>query len=156
VFRVFRGSSEVFVDSPEWVAWLPTVNASLNAVATVLLAVGYRLIRRARVRAHVRVMLAAFGVSILFLASYLVYHAYAGSRPFTGTGAVRPVYYGVLLTHIILAAAVPFLAVTTIYRGLTRQWGKHRRIARITWPIWMYVSITGVLIYLMLYHWSGG
>jgi uncharacterized membrane protein YozB (DUF420 family) len=147
---------EIFVESPEWVAWLPTVNASLNGLATVLLAVGYRLVRRGRVRAHVRVMLAAFGVSVLFLASYLVYHAYAGSRPFTGTGPIRPVYYGILLTHVVLAAVVPFLALVTIYRGLTRQWGKHRRIARITWPVWMYVSITGVLIYLMLYHWSGG
>jgi uncharacterized membrane protein YozB (DUF420 family) len=144
------------VESPEWVAWLPTVNASLNGLAAVLLAVGYRLIRHRRVRAHRRVMLLAFGVSVLFLASYLVYHAHAGSRPFTGTGPIRPVYYGILLTHVVLAAAVPFLAVITIYRGLRGQWTKHRRIARITWPIWMYVSITGVLIYLMLYHWTGG
>lgn len=139
---------------PEWVTYLPTVNASLNGLATVLLAIGYVLIRSGRVTAHKRTMLGAFAVSIVFLACYLVYHYYAGSKKFPGTGAVRIVYLSILVTHIILAAAVPFLASVTIYRGLTGQWEKHRRIARITWPIWMYVSVTGVIIYFMLYHWS--
>ncbi len=139
---------------PEWVTYLPTVNASLNGLATVLLAVGYLLIRRGHVTAHKRTMLGSFAVSIVFLACYLVYHYYAGSKKFPGTGAVRIVYLSILVTHIILAAAVPFLASLTIYRGLKGQWDKHRRIAKITWPIWMYVSVTGVIIYFMLYHWT--
>ncbi len=138
---------------PEWVNLLPTVNASLNGLATVLLAVGYVLIRRGRVTAHKWTMLSSFAVSIVFLGCYLVYHYYVGSKKFPGTGAVRIVYLAILVTHIILAAAVPFLASITIYRGLKGQFDKHRRIARITWPIWMYVSVTGVIIYFMLYHW---
>ena len=138
---------------PEWVNLLPTVNASLNGLATVLLAVGYVLIRRGRVTAHKWTMLGSFAVSIVFLGCYLVYHYYVGSKKFPGTGAVRIVYLAILVTHIILAAAVPFLASITIYRGLKGQFDKHRRIARITWPIWMYVSVTGVIIYFMLYHW---
>jgi uncharacterized membrane protein YozB (DUF420 family) len=139
---------------PEWVSWLPTVNASLNALATVLLVVGYVLIRRKRVRAHTKAMLSAFGVSVVFLACYLVYHAYAGSKSFTGTGLIRPIYFGILISHIVLAALVPVLAAVTIRRGLAGQWEKHRRIARVTFPIWLYVSVTGVIIYLMLYHWA--
>ncbi|WP_166821590.1 DUF420 domain-containing protein [Thalassoroseus pseudoceratinae] len=143
------------MDVPEWVNSLPTVNASLNGLATVLLAVGYVLIRSGRVTAHKWTMLGSFAVSIVFLGCYLVYHYYIGSKKFAGTGAVRTVYLLILVTHIILAAAVPFLASITIYRGLMGQWEKHRRIARITWPIWMYVSVTGVIIYFMLYHWYG-
>jgi protein SCO1/2/putative membrane protein len=139
---------------PEWVSWLPTVNASLNGLATVLLIVGHRLIYRKRIEAHKRVMLSAFGVSVIFLASYVTYHAYAGSKPFTGTGLARPVYFTILISHIVLAALVPLLAAVTIHRGLTGQWDKHRRIARVTYPIWLYVSVTGVIIYLMLYHWA--
>lgn len=139
---------------PSWVSWLPAVNASLNGLATLLLVTGYVLIRRNRVHAHKRVMLSAFGVSIVFLACYLVYHAYAGSKPFPGTGLMRPVYFTILISHILLAAAVPVLAVVTIYRALKGQWDKHRRIARVTFPIWLYVSVTGVMIYVMLYHWA--
>jgi len=138
---------------PEWVYNLPAVNASLNGLATVLLLAGYVLVKRRRLTAHKRVMLAAFATSVLFLGTYLVYHAYAGSRPFPGTGAVRAFYLTILVSHIILAAAVPVLAVITIYHGLREQWEKHRRIAKVTFPIWVYVSITGVIIYWMLYHW---
>jgi uncharacterized membrane protein YozB (DUF420 family) len=139
---------------PDWVLWLPAVNASLNGLATVLLVLGYLLILLNRPVAHKWVMLAAFGVSVVFLGCYLVYHGYAGSKPFTGTGLMRPVYFTVLISHIILAAAVPVLAGLTIYRGLTGQWEKHRGIARVTFPIWLYVSVTGVMIYVMLYHWA--
>lgn len=146
------------MDAPGWVNGLPTVNAGLNSLATVLLVIGYSLIRRKRVQAHKRVMLCAFGVSIAFLACYLVYHfALAhytgeGSKRFPGTGPVRVVYLGILFSHVILAAAVPFLAVITIYRALREQWERHKRIAKVTFPIWLYVSVTGVIIYVMLYH----
>jgi uncharacterized membrane protein YozB (DUF420 family) len=97
-------------------------------------------------------MLSAFGVSALFLVSYVIYHYYAGSRPFAGQGWIRPVYFGLLITHIILAAVIVPLALTTIYRALTGQFSRHRRIARWTLPIWLYVSVTGVAIFLLLYR----
>jgi uncharacterized membrane protein YozB (DUF420 family) len=133
---------------------LPHVNASLNALATVLLIFGYVLIRRRRELAHKRTMLACFVVSVLFLVCYVVYHAYAGSKRFPDYPplAIRYLYYGVLLTHVVLAAAVPFLAVATIYLGLRDRRSAHRRLARWTFPIWLYVSITGVVVYLMLYQ----
>jgi uncharacterized membrane protein YozB (DUF420 family) len=131
---------------------LPSVNAFLNATAAVLLVWGYTLIRRKRIEQHRRVMLAAFVTSCLFLVSYLVYHATAGSKRFPGTGTLRTVYLSILGTHTILAAAVPFLAVITLNRGLRGRYDKHRRIARWTLPIWLYVSVTGVIVYLMLYH----
>jgi protein SCO1/2/putative membrane protein len=150
------------VEAPDWVYTLPTVNAGLNSLATVLLISGYVLIKRGRRDAHRNVMLTAFVTSILFLGCYLTYHfalkhyTGASSQPFQGQGAVRPVYFTILITHVILAAAVPVLALITIYRGLKQQWEKHRRIATITFPIWVYVSVTGVIIYLMLYHWPVG
>lgn len=131
---------------------LPAVNASLNALATLLLIVGYVLIKRRRELAHKATMLAAFCVSCLFLACYLVYHYHAGSKPFPGEGVVRTGYLVMLASHIILAAAVPFLAVTTIWLGYADRRAAHRRLARWTFPIWLYVSITGVLIYVMLYR----
>jgi uncharacterized membrane protein YozB (DUF420 family) len=97
-------------------------------------------------------MLAAFATSTLFLISYLIYHANVGSRPFTGQGAIRLVYFTILITHIVLAAAIVPMALVTLRRGLIRDDARHRRIAKITWPIWMYVSVTGVIIYLMLYQ----
>jgi len=130
---------------------LPTLNAALNSVATVLLLLGYRFIRAGEIESHRRCMLAAFATSVLFLISYLIYHAYAGSVPFPGTGWVRPVYFTVLVTHVVLAAAVPVLAVITLYLGLRMERARHRRIARWTLPIWLYVSVTGVIVYLMLY-----
>lgn len=133
---------------------LPHVNASLNGLAAVLLVAGYILIKQRRERAHIWTMLACFGVSVVFLACYLTYHALAGSRLFprsTYPNAAM-IYYTVLLTHVVLAAAVPFLAVATIYFGLTDNRPCHIRLARWTFPIWLYVSITGVLVYLMLYQ----
>jgi uncharacterized membrane protein YozB (DUF420 family) len=131
---------------------LPTVNASLNGIAGILLIVGWIFIRRRRWRAHRNCMLAAFACSVLFLISYLTYHAQVGSVRFTGQGAVRTVYFAILLTHTVLAAAVPFLAVVTLTRGLRRRLDRHVRIARYTLPIWLYVSVTGVIVYLMLYR----
>lgn len=131
---------------------LPTLNAFLNASASVLLIAGYRLIRQGRREAHRKVMLAAFATSILFLLSYLVYHFQVGSVRFQGDGAIRTVYLTILLTHTVLAAAVPFLAVITLSRALSARFDKHRSIARITLPIWLYVSVTGVVVYWMLYR----
>ena len=131
---------------------LPSLNAGLNASAAVLLTWGYTLIRRGRRDAHRRVMLAAFTMSVLFLVSYLVYHAQVGSVRFERTGTIRAVYLGILLTHTVLAAAVPFLAGITLYRGLRGDFVRHRRIARWTLPIWLYVSVTGVIVYWMLYR----
>jgi uncharacterized membrane protein YozB (DUF420 family) len=131
---------------------LPTLNASLNLLATALLLVGYALIKRRREKAHERVMLAAFGVSVLFLISYLVYHSQRGSVRFQGPEPVRTVYLAILLSHIVLAAIVPVMAGLTIYWGLVDRRGRHVRLARWTLPIWLYVSVTGVAIYLMLYH----
>lgn len=150
------------MEAPDWVYTLPTVNAGLNSLATVLLIVGFVLIKRGRRDAHKKVMLTAFATSILFLGFYLGYHfalkhyTGASSQPFLGQGAIKPVYFTILITHVILAAAVPVLALITIYRGLKAQWEKHRRIAKVTFPIWLYVSVTGVIIYLMLYHWPVG
>ncbi len=131
---------------------LPTVNAALNATAAILLTCGYALIRRKRVAAHRKVMLAAFVTSSLFLVCYIVYHAQVGSVHFPGKGAIRAVYFSILGTHTLLAATVPVLAVITLSRGLRGSFGKHRAIARWTLPIWLYVSVTGVVVYLMLYH----
>jgi uncharacterized membrane protein YozB (DUF420 family) len=137
---------------------LPAVNASLNATATVLLVIGYLLIKQRLERAHKWVMLAAFGVSVLFLVSYLTYHfalksaTGQGHVTFPGTGLVRPLYFGLLFSHIILATIVPILAVLTIYSGLKDRRARHIRLAKWTFPIWLYVSITGVVIYVMLYH----
>ena len=143
---------------PGWLAALPAVNASLNGLATLLLLSGLALIRKGRRTAHRNVMLAAFAVSVVFLGCYLTYHQglhhYTGThgKEFSGAGLVRYAYFSILITHVILAAVVPVLAVMTIYRGLKADWERHRKIARLTFPIWLYVSITGVVIYLMLYH----
>ncbi|MBI4592909.1 MAG: DUF420 domain-containing protein [Candidatus Rokubacteria bacterium] len=134
------------------VAALPAVNAFLNGTSAVLLTAGFLLIRRRKISAHKACMLSAFGVSTLFLVSYVVYHAAAGSRPFGGQGWIRPVYFFLLVTHIVLAATIVPLALTTIWRGLRSDVVRHRRIARWTLPLWLYVSVTGVIIYWMLYH----
>ena len=135
---------------------LPTLNAVLNAAAAVLLVWGFTLIRRGRKRQHKRVMLAAFAVSLVFLTSYLVYHAQVGSVRFPGTGTVRTVYLLILLTHTVLAVAVPPLAIVTLNRALAGRFDPHRRIAHWTLPVWLYVSVTGVVVYAMLYHWPRG
>ncbi len=131
---------------------LPLVNASLNGLATVLLLVGYVCIRQRRIAAHRAAMIAAFVTSVLFLISYLIYHAHAGSRPFPGRGSIRAVYFGILITHIVLAATIPPLAGVTLWRAYRRRFDRHMKIARWTLPIWLYVSITGIVVYLMLYQ----
>lgn len=147
---------------PDWVAGLPAVNASLNALATVLLLTGYVLIRRGRRQAHGRTMISAFATSVVFLVCYLVYHFalhhYTGEsgRKFAGTGVIRPIYFTILISHVVLAVPVAVLALMTIWRAWRQQWAAHRRLARITFPIWVYVSVTGVIIYLLLYHWPAG
>ena len=130
---------------------LPAVNAILNAAAAVLLVWGYTLIRRHRQQTHKRVMIAAFATSCVFLVCYLVYHAQVGSVRFQHPGAIRVVYLSILATHTVLAACVPVLAIITLRRGLSARFDKHRAIARWTLPIWLYVSVTGVVVYLMLY-----
>ena len=134
------------------IADLPALNAVLNGTAAALLVAGYLLIRRGRIAQHKRCMLAALATSAVFLVSYVVYHANVGSRPFPGQGPVRVVYFGILISHVVLAATILPLALTTAARGLRAQYDRHVRIARWTLPIWIYVSITGVVIYLMLYQ----
>ncbi len=131
---------------------LPTVNAVLNGTAAALLVAGFFLIRSGRREAHRKVMTTAFACSVLFLVSYLVYHFEVGSVRFQGTGTVRTVYLSILLTHTLLAAAVPFLAVATLFLARRGRFDEHRRLARLTLPVWLYVSVTGVVIYLMLYR----
>ena len=135
-----------------FVETLPAVNATLNALSGVLLAIGYGLIRSGRVAQHRRCMVAAFITSSLFLLCYVVYHAQVGSVPFERQGFVRPVYFTLLITHVTLAAMVPPLAIVTLSRGLKARYATHRRIARWTLPIWLYVSVTGVLVYVLLYQ----
>jgi uncharacterized membrane protein YozB (DUF420 family) len=131
---------------------LPAVNATLNAVSGILLLAGYLLIRARRIDEHRRCMIAACAASTLFLVSYVTYHAQVGSVRFTRGGLVRPLYFSILITHVILAAAVLPLAVVTLTRGLKGRFASHRKIARWTLPIWLYVSITGVLVYVLLYQ----
>ena len=143
---------------PEWVERLPAINAILNSIATVLLVLGLILIKRKKRTAHKWTMLAAFLDSVIFLVCYLTYHTalrhYTGSsgRPFPTENSLRPIYLLILITHVVLAATVPILAIVTIYRGLKADWERHKKIARWTFPIWLYVSVTGVIIYWMLYH----
>ena len=134
------------------VADLPALNATLNALAATCLLAGFVFIRRGRVEAHRAAMLGALAFSAAFLVGYLVYHYPAGSRPFTGQGVVRVVYFVILLTHIVLATVMVPMVLVTVSRALARRFDRHRRIARWTWPVWMYVSVTGVLVYLMLYR----
>jgi len=131
---------------------LPAVNATLNAIAALFLVAGYVSIRQGQRTLHKRCMLGALTTSALFLTSYVIYHANAGSRPFPGEGAIRYVYFAILITHVILAAAILPLALVTTARGLRAQYDRHVRIARWTLPLWLYVSVTGVVIYLMLYQ----
>lgn len=131
---------------------LPVLNATLNGIAAVLLLIGYTLIRQGKVHAHRKVMLTAFTVSCLFLTSYLVYHYNVGSVKFDKPGWIRTTYLWILATHTILAVTVPVLAIITLTRALKGQFAKHRAIARWTFPIWLYVSVTGVVVYVLLYQ----
>lgn len=131
---------------------LPHLNATLNGTSCVLLITGFLLIRQGRVSAHRACMITAFGCSVLFLVSYLTYHSLVGSVRFQGIGLIRSLYLAILLTHTLLAAVVPFLAIMTLSRALRGRFDKHVRIARWTLPIWLYVGLTGVVVYWMLYH----
>lgn len=131
---------------------LPAWNAVLNGTAALLLLSGYVMIRRRNIRAHRACMVSALVLSSVFLATYLIYHAKAGVTHFERTGLVRPVYFAILISHTVLAALVPPLAVTTIYFALRGRFNRHRRLARITLPVWLYVSVTGVVIFRMLYR----
>ena len=131
---------------------LPALNATLNACSTIILITGYVFIRRGDRRKHKACMIAALVVSALFLTSYVIYHAQVGSVPFKGTGWIRTVYFAVLIPHVILAAAIVPPILITASRGLSAKYDKHRRIARWTLPLWLYVSVTGVIVYVMLYQ----
>jgi uncharacterized membrane protein YozB (DUF420 family) len=131
---------------------LPTINAALNGTCACLLLTGFWLIRKGNKETHAKVMAAAFGVSVLFLISYLTHHALHGSTRFTGTGWVRPVYFAILISHTLLAAVIVPLVLRTIYLAFKRRDAEHRAIARWTLPLWLYVSVTGVVVYWMLYQ----
>jgi len=135
---------------------LPALNATLNGVAALFLLAGYVFIRQRRIAAHRASMLAAVAASALFLMSYVAYHANAGSKPFPGTGPVRAVYFIILVTHIVLAAAIVPMVLMTLSRALKQRFDRHAVIARRTFPLWLYVSATGVVIYLMLYRFYPG
>ena len=130
---------------------LPTLNATLNGISAVFLLAGYTMIRQRRIDAHRMCMLGAFGTSVLFLVSYLVYHYNVGSIAFTGQGVIRVVYFSILISHIVLAVLILPLAIVTLSHALRMRFDRHRRIARWTLPVWLYVSVTGVVVYLMLY-----
>ena len=134
---------------------LPLLNAVLNSLSAVLLISGYVAIRRRHTSVHQACMLAACATSVLFLISYLTYHYHVGSQPFPGQGGIRLVYFTILLSHTILAVVIVPLVGLTLWRAWQAQWSRHRRLARWTLPLWLYVSVTGVVIYLMLYQWVG-
>jgi len=138
--------------SPEFISYLPHVNACLNGTSALLLLTGYTFIRSRNIAAHRTCQLSALAVSILFLASYLTYHFHHGATRFQGTGVVRPIYFTILLSHTILAIVIVPLVILTFYRAFRNDFARHRRIARITLPLWLYVCVTGVIVYLMLYQ----
>lgn len=138
--------------TPAVLSALPTVNAVLNGASALLLLIGFLFIRRRRVTAHKVCMVSAFVTSIVFLISYLTLRYFAGFTAFTGQGWIRPVYFTILVSHTVLAATIPFLALIVLYRAFREQFAKHRWIARWTLPVWFYVSVTGVIVYLMLYQ----
>ena len=136
----------------DYIPYLPHLNACLNGTSAILLFSGYSFIRSRNVIAHRACQIAALIVSLLFLTSYLIYHYHHGATPFAGTGLVRPIYFTILLTHTILALAIVPLVILSFYRAFRGDFIRHRRIARITLPLWLYVSITGVIVYLLLYQ----
>jgi len=135
--------------------WLATLNASLNFTSAVLLSFGYWAMRTKRILLHACLMIAAFSVSVAFLISYVIYHVNVGSVPYQKHDWTRPLYFAILISHVTLAATVPVLATMALSRGLRGNIERHRAIARWTWPIWMYVSVTGVIVYVMLYRYTG-
>ena len=144
-FRTGSGSPPA-----EALRYLPALNAALNALSSVLLVLGFRAVRRGEYRRHMRFMLSALGTSTLFFASYVTYHHYFGSTKFAGTGAVRPVYFFVLITHVVLAALVVPMILLSFSTSLSGRLTAHRRLSRFTFPVWLYVSVTGVLVFVML------
>lgn len=136
--------------SASWVKELPALNAFLNSVSTLLILSGYVAIRKKRYKVHMRFMLTAFITSSLFLISYLVYHHYVGDTPFPGQGFIRPIYFTILISHIILSAFVVPLVLTSYYFAFSGKFKTHRKVSKWTFPIWLYVSVTGVIIYFML------
>lgn len=141
---------------PEQYAIFPVINATLNGASAVLLYVGHGFIKRRKMAAHRALMISALVTSSLFLTSYLYYHAHVGSVRFQGHGWSRPVYFTILISHTILAATIVPLVIITLSRALRRRFDQHRAIARWTYPLWLYVSVTGVVIYFMLYRWFAG
>jgi putative membrane protein len=137
---------------PNYISYLPHVNAILNSTSAILLIAGYSFIRKGRINAHRNCQLTAFTTSALFLISYLTYHYYHGATRFPGQGIVRPIYFTILLTHTILAVVIVPMILLTLYRAARQDFMRHRRIARWTLPLWLYVSVTGVIVYLMLYQ----
>lgn len=137
---------------PEYISYLPHVNAFLNSTSAILLVVGYSLIKRGRINAHRVCQTSAVITSTLFLISYLTYHYYHGDTRFLGQGIIRPIYFTILITHVILAIVIVPMVLITFYRALRSDFARHRRIARWTLPLWLYVSVTGVIVYLTLYH----
>jgi len=137
---------------PEYISYLPHINATLNATSALLLIAGFRFIRLGRIQAHRNCQVTAVLTSTLFLVSYLTYHYYHGATKFSGQGLVRPLYFTILTTHTILAVVIVPLILVTLYRAVRGDFIKHRRIARWTLPLWLYVSVTGVIVYLMLYQ----
>ncbi len=137
---------------PEYIHYLPHLNAFLNSTSAILLIAGYRFIRSGRVRAHRNCQVCAFITSLLFLVSYVTYHYYHGETRFPGQGIVRPLYFTILITHVFLAIIIVPLVLITLYRAARGDFIRHKRIARVTLPLWLYVSVTGVIVYLMLYH----
>lgn len=138
--------------SDETIRFLPTLNAILNATSGILVLVGFLFIRRRRIEAHRACMIAAVCVSILFLTSYIVYHYHHGATRFQGTGLVRTLYFVILISHTVLAVVIVPLVIITLRRAIKSQFARHRKIARWTFPMWLYVSVTGVIVYFMLYH----
>jgi len=136
----------------DYISYLPHLNATLNSISALFLITGYSFIRQGRVSAHRNCQLAALTASTLFLTSYLTYHYHHGDTPFAGQGIIRPFYFAILISHVVLAIVIVPLVVITVYRAARGDFSRHRRIARWTLPLWLYVSVTGVMVYLMLYH----
>ncbi len=143
----FKSASET---SLSWVSNLPAVNATLNSISTILLVCGFLEIKKRNFDRHMRFMLGAFATSTLFLVSYVIYHNFVGHTPFPGTGLIRPVYFFILITHIVLSAAVVPLILSSFYFSFAGKFETHRKVSRFTFPIWMYVSVTGVIIFFVL------
>lgn len=137
---------------PDYISYLPHVNALLNSTSTAFLVAGFIFIRKGRIQAHLKCQLAAVSASTLFLISYLTYHYYHGDTPFPGQGLIRPIYFIILITHVVLAMIIVPLVLITLFRAWRSDFVKHKRIARWTLPVWLYVSVTGVIVYVMLYH----